>query len=584
MPRIAIVRKDRCNPAACGNFLCARLCPVNKEGRDCIKESLYKKAMIDEKLCVGCGICPNKCPFDAIFITNLPQELTQQPIHQYGRNGFHLYDLPQPVFGKVVGILGRNGIGKSTALKIFAGMLKPNLGTDSEKTYDDLLNYFKGGQAQRFFEQLRDGRVKVSYKPQQVDLLAKVMKGTVKELLEKADERKDLDNVVKALDLAHLLAADISTLSGGELQRVAIAACLLKDANLYLIDEPTSYLDIKQRLRVAAYIRDFPNETRAVMVIEHDLIILDAMADLVHIVFGKEGCYGIVSQPKACRTGINAYLEGFLREENMRFRDHAITFNVRPPHKDQKPMRLTSWSPLTKKLGTFNLNAEEGELLMHEVVGILGENGIGKTTFVKILAHVHPPDTGEVDAKLKVAFKPQYLEGDTDDLVITVLGSEAKKHDATILRPLDIHPLMLRPLNALSGGELQRVAIARTLSQTADLYLLDEPSAFLDVEQRLIVSKVLREFAELTGKTILVVDHDLMFIDYLADRMLVFDGKPGRSGNAAGPFPLADGMNRFLSDVKVTFRRDPDSHRPRVNKPGSVADREQIAEKKYFYN
>jgi ATP-binding cassette subfamily E protein 1 len=320
------------------------------------------------------------------------------------------------------------------------------------------------------------------------------------------------------------------------------------------------------------------------MVIEHDLIILDAMADLVHIVFGKEGCYGIVSQPKACRTGINAYLEGWLREENMRFREQAITFHVRPPHKDQQPMRLTAWTPLAKQLSTFALKAEEGELLQHEVVGILGENGIGKTTFVRMLARVITPDAGQVDAKLKVSYKPQYLEGDTDDLVMAVLGTEAKKHDATVLRPLDIHPLMLRPLNSLSGGELQRVAIARTLTQEADLYLLDEPSAFLDVEQRLVVSKVLRDFAELTGKTILVVDHDLMFIDYLADRMLVFDGKPGRSGNAAGPFALADGMNRFLADVKVTFRRDPDSHRPRVNKPGSVADREQIAEKKYFYS
>ncbi|MEK6822815.1 MAG: ATP-binding cassette domain-containing protein, partial [Nanoarchaeota archaeon] len=137
---------------------------------------------------MGCGICPNKCPFDAIFITNLPDELTKNPIHQYGHNGFHLYNLPQPVFGKVVGILGRNGIGKSTALKIFAGLLKPNLGTDTEKTYDELLQYFKGSSSQRFFEDIRDGKVKVSYKPQQVDMIAKFTKGKVEALLRKADE------------------------------------------------------------------------------------------------------------------------------------------------------------------------------------------------------------------------------------------------------------------------------------------------------------------------------------------------------------------------------------------------------------
>jgi ATP-binding cassette subfamily E protein 1 len=585
MPRIAIVRKERCNPMACGHYLCARLCPVNKEGRDCIKpDPITKKADIDEGLCVGCGICPNKCPFDAIYIANLPNELTTKPIHQYGHNGFHLYNLPQPVFGKVVGIIGRNGIGKSTAIKIFAGVLKPNLGTDTEKSYDELLQYFKGSASQRFFEDIRDGRIKVSYKPQQVDQLAKVAKGKVRELLQKADERKAFDEIVVALDLKNILDADISTLSGGELQRVTIAGTLLKDANLYLIDEPTSFLDIKQRLRVARYIREFPNEKRAVMVIEHDLIVLDAMCDLIHIVFGKEGCYGIVSQPKAARTGMNAYLEGWLRDENMRFRDHAIEFMVRPPQKKARIVQLTSWKGIKTTLGHFTLNAEGGAFNYGEVVGILGENGIGKTTFAKILAHVLKPDAGERDEKLKVSYKPQYLDGESDELVMAVLGPNAKKHETSLMKPLDIHPLLLKPLNTLSGGELQRVAIVKALAEDAELFLLDEPSAFLDVEQRLVASKAIREFCDQTNKTVLVVDHDLMFLDYLSDRLLVFEGEPGRKGTATGPFILADGMNHFLTGIDVTFRRDPESHRPRVNKPGSVADREQKDEGKLYYS
>jgi len=584
MPRIAVIRKDRCNPAACGNYLCARLCPVNKEGKDCIKpDPVTKKADIDENLCVGCGICPNKCPFDAIFITNLPDELTKKPVHQYGHNGFHLYNLPQPVFGKVVGILGRNGIGKSTAFRIFAGLLKPNLGTNADKSYDELLDYFKGGASQQFFEQLRDGSVSVSYKPQQVDLIAKFTKGSVRQLLKKSDGRNALHDLALQLDLGNLLDSDVSTLSGGELQRVAICAALLKDANLYLIDEPTSYLDIKQRLRAARIIRDFPSEARSMMVVEHDLIILDAMCDNIHIVFGKEGAYGIVSQPSAARTGMNSYLEGWLRSENMRFRDHNIEFTKRQEKKQGTKVTLTTWSGIRKTQGKFTLSASNGTLYRNEVVGVLGENGIGKTTFVKLLAGVLKPDAGEHDSTLKVSYKPQYLESESDELVQAVLGQNLSKYDALVLKPLDIHPLMMKQLNTLSGGELQRVSIARTLMNDADLYVLDEPSAFLDVEQRLIVSKVLREFADQRERTLLVVDHDLMFLDYLADRLMVFEGAPGNNGEAHGPYGMVDGMNNFLESIGITFRRDPESHRPRVNKPESVNDREQKAEKKHYY-
>ncbi len=585
MPRIAIVRKDRCNPQGCGGYLCARVCPVNMEGNDCIVPGPGegKKPIIDEKLCTGCGICPNRCPFQAIDIINLPEQL-ENPIHRYGRNGFHLYNLPSPIFGKVVGIVGKNGVGKSTAIKILSGMLKPNLGTDSDAKFDDVVSFFKGKEAQGYFEALRDGKIKVAYKPQHVEMIPQSMTGKVRDLLKKVDERGKFDEIVDALGIRDVLDRDITQVSGGELQRTAIAATVLRKANLYVFDEPSSYLDIKQRIVVSKFIKSLADEKTAVLVVEHDLIILDYMTDLLHVMYGREGSYGIVSLPKPTRTGMNIYLEGFIRDENMRFRDHEIKFLARPPPKPISKVALTAWDDLVKKQGSFTLKAKAGEIGRSTVIGILGENGTGKTTFVKMLAGVLKADEGGVDAKLKVSYKPQYLDVQSDEIVMSVLSEATQKYDAQLIKPLEIRPLLMKPLNTLSGGELQRVMIAKCLSQNADLYLLDEPSAYLDIEQRLAFSKVVRDIVEQRGVSILIVDHDLLFIDYLSDRIVVFGGEPAKEGVVTGPFPMEDGMNKFLTQVGITMRRDEESNRPRINKPNSRLDREQREQGKLYYS
>jgi ATP-binding cassette, sub-family E, member 1 len=585
MSRIAIIQKEKCHPVGCGGYLCIRVCPINKMGEECIVEGDDNKPRINEESCTGCGICPNRCPFDAISIINLPEELNKPPIHKYDKNGFHLYSLPTPIFGKVVGIVGVNGIGKSTAIKILAGVLEPNLGDLNSKKidYKELINYFKGTEAQVFFEKVKNKKIKISYKPQHVDLIPKKVKGKVKDLLEKVNENKKLKEVVKQLEIENILDNDISKISGGELQRVAIAAAVLKKADLYIFDEPSSYLDIKQRLKIAKFIKNLADEDTSVIVIEHDLIVMDYMADLIHIMYGKEGCYGIVSQLKAAKAGINSYLEGYIREDNIRFRDHKIKFEVKAVMKKGKEQSLADWPAMEKKLGKFNLNVTPGQINRHEIVGIIGENGIGKTSFVRLLAGVDKPDRGDVDGKIVVSYKPQKLDADSDELVVNVLQNAIKKHSKDIINPLNIKGLYMKKLSELSGGELQRVAIALALSKKCDLCLLDEPSAYIDVEQRLVVSKVIKNVAENTGMSVMVVDHDLLFIDYLSDRLIVFEGEPAISGVEKGPFIMEDGMNSLLEDVQISLRRDEQSGRPRINKPGSVKDRAQKGKGKYYY-
>lgn len=585
MTRIAVINRERCNPKECGDFLCKRVCPVNRQNKDCIITSpIDQKASINEALCIGCGICTGKCPFQAIDIINLPESLKEEPITRFGENGFALYSLPTPVMGKVVGIIGRNGIGKSTAIKILAGVIKPNLGKSKDAEYDELISFFKGTEAQAFFEKVKKGRIITSYKPQNVDLIPKAAKGKVHELLKKADQKGIMDHIVELLELKNILDNDISKISGGELQRVAIAATVMKKANLYIFDEPTSYLDIKQRLKIAKFIRGLADQNTSVLVIEHDLIALDYMADSVHIMYGKPSCFGIVALPRATKTGINTYLEGYLKDENVRFRDKPIIFDIKAPVEMKRSMPLTHWPALTKKLGKFLLEAKEGTIMRKEIVGILGENGTGKTSFVRLLAGVDKPDNTKIDMNVKVSYKPQYLSSESEETVMNVLHEALEKHKHDIIKPLEIEPLLEKQINHLSGGELQRVAIAEALSKECNLVLLDEPSAYLDVEQRLVLSKIITNITWTKGISVLVVDHDLLFLDYLSEKLMVFEGIPAIKGMATGPFLMEEGMNKLLKEVNITMRRDEFSGRPRINKEDSVKDREQKSKGRYYYN
>lgn len=584
--RIAVVDPDRCQPKKC-SLECIRFCPINRTGSECIvlNEELGK-AVISEELCTGCGICPKKCPFTAITIVGLPEELSKEMVHRYGENAFRLFRMPYPQEKSVTGLIGQNGTGKTTIVKILSGETLPNLGDWGGGGRQEVLEHFSGTQFYDYFNGLYTDGVKAVSKPQYVDYLPRVVEGSVYEILEKVDERGKLEEIVHQLELEEAQDRNIKDVSGGELQRVAIGAALLKEGDIYIFDEPSSYLDVRQRLKVAKIIRELAQEKR-VLVVEHDLVVLDYLADFINIVYGTVGAYGIVSQPLTVKQGINVYLDGYLKEENMRFRQKPVKFEVKAASEEWKGTPFLEYADLRKAYEGFELTVESGAVGEGEVVGVLGPNATGKTTFVKMLAGVVEPDSGLVDSKVKVSYKPQYIKPEED---LTVMEALDKVHDhrtpffeTEIARPLNIDLLMDRHLQELSGGELQRVAIALCLGREAEVYLLDEPSAYLDVEQRLNVAKMIRRVMEKKGATGIIADHDILFIDYISDRLMVFQGAPGVRGLATAPLGMKAGMNAFLKNLGITFRRDARTGRPRANKPESQKDKEQKGKGEYYY-
>ncbi|MCH3978476.1 MAG: ribosome biogenesis/translation initiation ATPase RLI [Candidatus Methanomethylophilus sp.] len=587
--RIAAVLFDRCQNKKC-NKECYKFCPLVRTGVNVIEFGERGKPIISESLCQGCGICANKCMFKAIKIIGLADELKGEMVHQYGENTFRLYRLPVPKKGLITGILGPNGIGKTTAINILSGIVIPNLGKyDAPPTKEEVLLRYKGTEVYAYLSELYAGHIKMAMKPQYVDKIPKVAKGVVRDLLSKCQERMDIDQAVKEFGLEQVIDRDITKLSGGELQRVAMATTCMKSADIYFFDEPTSYLDIYQRVKMARIIKKLATEDKYVVVIEHDLAILDYLADNVNLVYGSEGAYGVFTMPRQVRTAINVYLEGYLPEENIRFRDKPIEFAVSAPSGDWNTPALIDFENVSKDFGEFRLDVNSGAVRIGESVGVVGPNATGKTTFVKMLAGEIKPDTGSVSGVMKVSYKPQYISQDYDgtvqDYLYAVNYEQASSgfFETQVIGPLSLKFLMDKPVRNLSGGELQRVAIAGCLAREADIYLLDEPSAYLDSNQRMEAAKCISGMMEKTGRSALIVDHDIYFIDMVSDSLMVFGGEPGKHGIAEGPFKMREGMNRFLKSVDITFRRDADTHRPRINKEGSNLDRSQKSAGEYYY-
>jgi ATP-binding cassette subfamily E protein 1 len=668
MPRIAIVDKEKCKPTKCSKE-CIKRCPPQRSGKKVIEiidiedigfsksidssktiVSIVQNMEIDknkiakivESQCIGCGQCIPACPFSAIKIVNVPEENPLDIVHRYGPNAFRLYKLPLMKKNSVIGLVGQNGIGKTTLVDILSNKFLPNFEQFIKPpTAQEIITRFRGSVMQTYLKDLYGNKLVFSIKEQKIKQMIKGKQNfTVREYVYEqlsigsitGSTELNSDQLAKldVLSLTNLLENKLSTLSGGELQRLLICVTCLKPANVYIFDEPSNFLDVKQRLEVAKLIRSVSNTNTYVLVIEHDLSLMDYIADDIHILFGVPSAYGIVSNALTVSNGINEYLEGYIKTQNIRFRDEA--FNLKQQNEIQlSELGTENASIIQRQLPNtisyddtiitypnFTLKIPSGIIsLSNNINVILGENGTGKTTFINYLAsHTDMSCRSTPEHTWGISYKDQHTNirkffNKTTNLYPTVL--ELFFHSATkkayldpvfqsdVISTLGIKQLEVRTLDELSGGELQRVMITYCLATPANIYLLDEPSSNLDIENRLAVTKAIKKFASSFDKCIFLIEHDIMMSVSIAQEFgskILFVKKNITNNNEntlskqtvstvstvstiSAPLDFLTGINYFLSEMGITMRIA-GHNRPRINKYGSQMDQEQKRNGTYY--
>ncbi|MEM1804873.1 MAG: ATP-binding cassette domain-containing protein, partial [Nanopusillaceae archaeon] len=393
------------------------------------------------------------------------------------------------------------------------------------------------------------------------------------------------EKVIEEYSLEKILNRKISELSGGELQKIVFIFSVYKQHNVLLIDELTNYLDIYERIKMASKLLELKDSGDSILIIDHDLSFINSLADIIHIVYGVQKAYGVFSTPIGTSEGINQYLEGYIKKENLKIRDKPIRLEIKPYTDKKIGKNIVEWKNLKVSLNGFILESEYGFIREREILGVIGRNGIGKSTFAKVIAGELNFE-GELSKNCTLSYKKQYFDFSNLDITVEEFirqyNLNYKKEYGEYLTRLGLSDLLDHKVNTLSGGELQTLYCFSTLIKEAELYILDEPFAFLDIEQRINLAKFIRDIIKSRDKAALIIDHDIVLLDYVSDNMLIFEGEPGVRGIINGPMDNKVAFNKFLESIGITIRRDEINKIPKINKVDSYLDRIQKLRKEFY--
>ncbi|MDB6074821.1 MAG: transporter [Verrucomicrobiaceae bacterium] len=485
--------------------------------------------------------------------------------------------------GEKVGLVGRNGSGKSSLMRIVAGMDKPDSGIVSRRNkliVGYLAQEFVLDDEKTVIENVRAGAQDV------LDMIERYESGEVSgdqeaELLHEINHRGgwDLDSSIStAMNELGVPAADrlVKDLSGGEKRRLALAAALVAQPDLLLLDEPTNHLDAESILWLEKYLKDFQG---AVLFVTHDRYFLDRVATRIMEIddariYSHQGNYTAYLESKAVREGVEANQErrrqSFLRHElefvragvkAQRSKARARLDNFDRVNSEEAPeaeLTMDLIIPPPQPLANIIIEAEgigaslpdrwlfSGLDLSFEpgtCTGIIGRNGLGKTTLLRILMGLQEPSEGKITIGKRTIFnyvdQQRLLLNPENSVMEEVAGAsdfvsfgEEKLHVRTYLRRfLFTDERVTMRVRELSGGEQSRVLLAKILRRGGNFLILDEPTNDLDLQ----TMRVLEEAVLAFKGCVLVVSHDRYFLDRVCDRVIAFEGQ-GRISLCSGNY------------------------------------------------
>jgi len=497
--------------------------------------------------------------------------------------------------GEKIGVVGKNGVGKTTLMKILV----------NEEYADDGEIYIRSGSRVGYLEQIPDYHDSIIG----MDILYLAftdlykIKDKMKELEDKLKDTLDdnhdrilkaygkmeekyelrggyridekLSKVIGGLGIEKLVERRFNTLSGGEKTKIILGKVLLEEPDILLLDEPTNHLDMSSVEWLQSYLMDYKG---AVMLISHDRYFLDSISEKIieitpneaQIYYGNYSYYVVEKERrfleiykhyKNQQRKINAMEEQIKRyriwgksrdSDKMYKRAKELEKRLEKMDKMEKPklnsrkirlnangisrsgFKVVTLKDITKSYDKTLFEKINLEVYYSDSIGLIGDNGTGKTTLLKIIEGNESCDQGEIKigSRVKIGYLKQEEEfqNTSMDLVeyyhreLDITLSEARKQLAKVLFTGDD---VFKTLEVLSGGEKTRLKLGILLYRKVNLLILDEPTNHLDIDSREILEETLTEFEG----TILFVSHDRYFINKLADRIVEIENKKIKTYN-----------------------------------------------------